>query len=133
MPGAEVVSTATITRASSVIKVVMPLRAESLNFLHGMHWAKRAALTKMHRTYAWAAMREADTAPRLLGPVVVTLTRVAPRELDTDNLTGGLKAIRDGIADWLGVPDNDPRVIWRYDQRKGEPKKYAVEVEVRPA
>lgn len=37
------------------------------------------------------------------------------------------------IADWLGVPDNDPRVQWRYDQRKGQPKEYAVEVEVRPA
>lgn len=126
-------STATITRSSSTITVSMPLRIESLNFLHGMHWAKRASLTKMHRTYAWAAMREADTAPRLMGPVVITLTRVAPRLIDTDNAIGGLKACRDGIADWLGVPDNDPRVTWLYDQRKGEPKKYAVEVVVRPA
>lgn len=126
-------STATITRASSIMTVRMPLRAESLNVIHGMHWSKRSALAKMHRTYAWAAMREADTAPRLMGPVVVTLTRIAPREIDSDNCIGGLKATRDGIADWLGVPDNDPRVQWRYDQRKGQPKEYAVEVEVRPS
>ena len=89
----------------------------------------------MHRTYACATMREASTPPRLLDPIVVTLTRIAPRLLDVgDNLSGGsLKSLRDGIADWLGVPDNDPRVTWLYDQRKGEPKKYAVEVEVRPA
>lgn len=126
-------STATITRASSTIKVSMPLRAESLNFLHGMHWAKRAALARMHRSYAALAMRQVAGVSQLTDPIVVTLTRVAPRDLDDDNLIGGLKACRDGVADWLGIADNDPRVTWLYDQRKGEPKRYAVEVEVKPA
>lgn len=58
----------------------------------------------------------AEAVPPL--PVVVTLTRVAPRALDDDNLAYSFKAIRDGVADGLGVRDNDPRVSWRYEQRK---------------
>lgn len=62
-------------------------------------------------------------------PCVVTLTRVAPSAgLDGDNLQGSLKAARDGVADWMKVDDRDPRVTWRYEQRRGRPKQYAVEI-----
>jgi hypothetical protein len=62
-------------------------------------------------------------------PLVVTLTRVAPSNgLDGDNLQGSLKACRDGVADWLGVDDRDPRVTWLYEQRRG--KEWSVEVHV---
>ena len=33
-----------------------------------------------------------------------------------------------GVADWLGINDNDPRVSWHYAQRKGAA--WGVEVEV---
>lgn len=53
--------------------------------------------------------------------LVVLLTRVAPRELDSDNLQGALKHVRDGVADALGVDDRDERVTWApCDQRKGK-------------
>lgn len=59
-------------------------------------------------------------------PCVVLLTRVAPSSgLDDDNLSGSLKAIRDAMAEWLGLDDRDPRVGWRYAQRRGP---WAVEV-----
>lgn len=112
-----------------MLTVTLPIRAESVNNLRE-HWRKRAARAKLHRTTAWAELRAADKGPRLLGPVVVMLTRVAPRTLDDDNLRGSLKACRDGVADWLGVPDNDPRVRWEYAQAKGAPKVYEVKVEV---
>lgn len=65
-------------------------------------------------------------------PATVKLTRVAPSNgLDDDNLRGALKSVRDGIADALGVDDRDPRVTWEYDQRRGKPREYAVEVEIR--
>lgn len=114
------------------ISVRLNIEAESVNNLRE-HWRKRAARAKLHRTVAWAELRRADLGPRLMGPVVVTLTRIAPRQLDGDNLQGALKATRDGVADWLGVPDNDPRVKWEYAQAKGEPKTYAVDVNVREA
>ena len=63
-------------------------------------------------------------------PLEVELVRVAPRSLDSDNLTSSLKAVRDGVADWLGVDDGDERVRWTYGQRKGKPREYLVEIGV---
>jgi hypothetical protein len=66
--------------------------------------------------------------------VTVTMARVAPRELDDDNLRGALKAVRDGIADAFGVNDRDPRVTWVYGQRRGStPRTYAVQVDIERA
>jgi hypothetical protein len=62
--------------------------------------------------------------------VVVTITRVSPRLLDDDNLRGALKAVRDGIADALGVDDRDERVRWRYRQIRGTVKYHAVDVSI---
>jgi hypothetical protein len=47
------------------------------------------------------------------------MTRLGPSAgLDSDNLAGALKAVRDGVADWLGIDDRDPRVAWVCDQRR---------------
>ena len=79
------------------------------------HWRVRAKRARLHRmtAYAWT--------PRFGLPCVVTMIRVGVRSLDSDNLQGALKATRDGVADRLGVPDNDPRIEWRYGQAKGTP------------
>lgn len=63
-------------------------------------------------------------------PVTVVMTRIAPRRLDGDNLQSGFKAVRDGVADWLGVDDGDARIDWQYGQRAGGPGVYKVEIEV---
>ena len=113
-----------------MIAVTLPIRAESVANLRE-HWTKKAARTKSHRIQAWAELRAADKEPRLIGPVTVTLTRIAPRPLDShDNLRSSLKACADGAADWLGVKDNDPRITWSYAQERGKPKTYAVRIEV---
>lgn len=112
-----------------MISVTMPIKAVSVANLRE-HWAKRAARTKNHRILAWGLLREADKGPRLLGACEVVMTRIAPRNLDDDNLRGALKAVRDGVADWLGVKDNDPRVRWQYAQARGKPNEYAVRVEI---
>jgi hypothetical protein len=63
--------------------------------------------------------------------LVVTLTRVSPRELDGhDNLRGALKHVVDSIARELAVDDRDPRVTWAYAQRRGKAREQAVLVEV---
>jgi crossover junction endodeoxyribonuclease RusA len=77
------------------------------------HWATKARRVKSHRQIARLM------CPYLPPPLVVTLTRIAPRSLDDDNLCAAMKATRDGIADRLGVTDNDPRVVWRYAQQRG--------------
>ena len=63
-------------------------------------------------------------------PLVITITRVGPRELDTDNLAASAKHIRDGIADWLGINDRLKLLRWEYAQERGAPKEYGVKVRV---
>jgi hypothetical protein len=70
----------------------------------------------------------AQEEPRL--PCTVKMTRVSAGKLDGDNLQSALKHVRDGIADWLGVDDGDPRISWEYDQRRGPEKWYSVEVDI---
>lgn len=53
--------------------------------------------------------------------LIVRMTRMAPRALDTDNLAAALKGHRDAVAARLRVDDASPLVEWRYAQAKGEP------------
>lgn len=104
----------------------IPIRTPSCANLRE-HWHARAKRAKGHRLAACACFPR-DRVPSF--PVVVTLTRVAPRPLDDDNLRGALKAVRDGIADALGVDDRDERVRWRYRQIRGAAKYHAVDVSI---
>lgn len=95
------------------------------------HWRSRAQRAKSHRMHAALALRIAGVAQAPKTAVIV-LTRVAPKKLDSDNLQGALKSVRDGVADWLQIDDGSDRLEWRYAQRRGAPKTYLVEVEVMP-
>lgn len=82
------------------------------------HWSKRAKRTKGQR----GAMAKAIKAWLVDGPrLVVVLTRVGKRELDSDNLAAALKGVRDGVADSLRIDDGSGLVEWQYRQRTGEP------------
>lgn len=94
------------------------------------HWRTRARRAKSQRHIGEltvkAALRSSGEVLRF--PVTVTITRIAPRVLDDDNLAGAAKSVRDGVADALGVDDRDPRVRWAVAQRKGKPREYGAEV-----
>jgi hypothetical protein len=51
-------------------------------------------------------------APRIL----VSLCGCGPRLLDSDNFIGGCKPLRDAIARWIGLDDNDSNIRWEYAQ-----------------
>lgn len=62
-------------------------------------------------------------------PLVVTLVRVSAGTLDTDNLCGSLKRVRDAVATWIGCGDSpDDPIEWRYDQRRGPRGQQSVEI-----
>jgi len=104
------------------------------------HWRERQRRAKAQRgaaaCYMWIfapELRDHFTRnPETAQPLRVTLTRIAPRALDSDNLAGSQKHVRDGIADGLGIDDRDPRVEWAYAQRRGASREYAVEVRIEP-
>lgn len=101
------------------------------------HWAAKAKRAKELRSIAFVAThanvdwREPGlfVAVRKRG-ATITLTRLAPRALDSDNLAASFKAVRDGIADSLGINDGDERIEWRYAQRKGKPREFGVQVTI---
>ncbi len=58
------------------------------------------------------------------GKLAVTFVRIGKKKLDSDNLTGAFKAIRDTTAGLLVVDDGHPGIDWRYPhdrQQVGSP------------
>jgi hypothetical protein len=89
------------------------------------NWRARYRRVKAERqTVAW--MLNGHTKPPT--PCTVRLNRVAPSAgVDDDNLAGALKAVRDQVAEWLGVDDKRSDVArYVYAQRRGP---WAVEIE----
>ena len=106
--------------------VIVPIKTVSEMNVR-CHWAQRAWRVKQHRLATFVM------TPAHKLPCVVTMTRLSPGELDDDNLRSAMKGARDGIADRLGVQDNDKRVEWRYEQEKCRRGDYGVRVEICPA
>lgn len=111
------------------MRFVFPLKLTgSLNSRE--HWAVRAKRVKRERAEtakAWKA---------LAGPVppgqrwIVTLTRISSRRVDSDNLAGRLKGVRDQVAAQLGIDDGSDSAEWHYEQRRSVGAVHAVEVRV---
>lgn len=106
------------------LSFVIPIQTESMSNAR-LHWAIKAKKVQAQRR---ATAYRTPPEVKALGPLlVVTLTRVSPRQLDDDNLRGALKGVRDQVASALGVDDRSRLVRWDYGQEKGEP---AVRVDV---
>lgn len=121
------------------LSALIPVRTVSeANQSRHEHWTHKRKRAKEHRDAAYFVLRSQEDGlmkvkHHLLdnGIVRIRLTRIAPRELDDDNLRSALKHVRDGVTDALGLSDDrDPRLIWEYGQTKGKPKQYAVEVQL---
>lgn len=107
----------------TIASFIVPIRTPSTANLRE-HWTERGRRNRRQKDAARLLCPRWDPNRPLL---VITLTRIGPRELDTDNLASALKAVRDGIAARLAVDDATPLIRWDYRQEKGEP---AVRVEV---
>lgn len=110
------------------IRVEVPMVLPSASNLRE-HWAARQRRVKAQRAATLLALKVAHRDSRAVRaspelPSVVTLTRVyggrGTRAFDDDNLRGAFKAVRDEVAAYFGVNDNDPRIEWRYAQAKGK-------------
>ncbi len=104
-------------------------------------WSRAAALAGSSKRKRLRAMAGLATAAALgvhravlsgkfTLRLVVTMTRVAPRPFDFDNMVAGFKPVRDGIADTFGLRDDHPRFVWQYQQRRGNPREYALEIQI---
>lgn len=100
------------------------------------HSARAKRVEKEHEMMRWALIgtREdgesnADLAHRLRESDEIRFVRIAPRELDSDNLASAFKAIRDATAKFIGFSDApEGGIEWTYRQEKSAAKHYAVQV-----
>jgi hypothetical protein len=111
------------------VTVTIPIHTVSEANAH-THWRARYKRAREQRDTVQIVLRATAAPPGL--PCAVTMTRIAPRALDDDNLVGALKHVRDGVADWLCINDRDSRVSWTCAQRRGAARQYAVEVAIVP-
>jgi len=115
------------------MRILLAIRTESEANLRE-NWHVKAKRVRMQRQITRVIVGQELIGSRgpweENGKHTVILTRIAPRPLDTDNLARSFKAIRDGIADALGIDDGSKRLTWNYAQEKGPPKRYAVRIEI---
>lgn len=104
-----------------MILVHLPIRTVSAMNTRE-HWGARSRRARQHRDLAHLSLaRHAKGLSKRYPRMVVTLCRVGIRQgLDGDNLQASLKAVRDGVADALGIDDGSDRIEWRYAQRRGD-------------
>ena len=117
------------------MKIKLPIKTVSEANLSREHWTKKHKRHKLQKEAIKLACSSRIT-PDLL-PWTIKLTRIAPRFLDShDNLPMAFKFILDSLASLLvpgkanGQADNDKRIQVRYDQIKGIPHEYAIEIEI---
>lgn len=104
----------------------IPIRTRSETNIRE-HWRARHRRRKEQRNLAALFTRQWLDEP-IPGPYRITLIRLAPRKLDSDNLASSAKAIRDGIADALGIDDGDEAHRWEYEQ--AQRREYGVGVRI---
>ena len=91
------------------------------------HWAKHDKSRKQQRGLAEIQTRNALRDVEAEFPICFRLIRYGPQDLDSDNLSASMKAVRDGICDAIGIDDKSDKLRWRHHQEKGS---YRVVVEV---
>ena len=103
------------------------------------HWSVRKRRAAEQRGVAELFARQASRSLAVPHGVVVTITRIAPRRMDSDGAVIAGKHVRDGVAAAFDVDDGSSWWTWGYDQRKPRKDeqglatgKYGVEVAIRP-
>jgi hypothetical protein len=98
------------------------------------HWAVRGKRFRKQAETLLAVWLAGGLPLRLdlTGRFVVTWTHVG-KKMDTDNLAGAFKGLRDYLAKLLGVDDGDERYRWEYQQRlETVPARCGVELSIVP-
>jgi hypothetical protein len=112
-----------------MISVSWPMELKNPQNMRG-HWAIKARMFKAQRAATALALRGHGLPCLPPSPLVVTMTRLAPRMLDSDGVVASFKAVRDEVAKWLCIDDGSDAVRWEYRQVQSKPASVKIEFEV---
>lgn len=111
-----------------------PIKIVSEGNIHENHWKAHARHKRQKALINAFLLRD---QPPITLPCKIYITRIAPRKLDAhDNLRFSLKWIVDALAAYVfpgkkaGRADDTDLIEWVYDQRKGLPKEYALQITI---
>jgi hypothetical protein len=108
---------------------IVPIKTPSGPNAREIWQVKAARVKKERQATAWML----KTVKRPAIPCSVNLTRLSAGTVDDDNLPSSLKAVRDQIAEWLGVDDRHRNIVrYVYHQRKVARGQFGVEVSFGP-
>lgn len=93
------------------------------------HWRKKHLRKKSQQNDFAMIWRSAK--PKFTPPVQVTFTRYSCKALDSDNLAGAFKHVRDQLAKELGIDDGSEQLKFIYRQEKIAKRQHYFEIEVR--
>lgn len=122
-----------------LVWVEIPIALPSAANIHA-HWRERQRRIKRQRMAVAIAFSSFTLTKGLKaaaaeladgGDLQVTLTRVAPRKLDSDNLQGAFKGVRDQVAATLDLDDGSEQWRWEYAQVAG-PQCIRIEIQSIP-
>lgn len=94
------------------------------------HWTVKNKRKKAQQAEIDAEFLKALNHRKIQLPCLVKFTRYGPRALDTDNLSGAFKGIRDSIAARIGVDDGSELIKFEYHQIPIRERTYGVKVEI---
>lgn len=110
------------------MKITLPgMRLRSLNELLRQYPKTRRRQSRKEKNDVGLMLLARVGLARPKPPLVVSLTRVGPVQLDADNAVASFKWVRDEVSRYLKIDDASPLIEWRYAQRVGE---YAVEIDI---
>lgn len=96
------------------------------------HWAVRRRRGLVQKAAALKALVALGPAVRdrfrAAEVVTVRFVRIGGKRLDSDNLVGGFKAIRDQLAKWLLVDDGSDRLRWEWPAQEAGEKGFRIEL-----
>lgn len=121
-----------------IVVVTWPIRVVSLsNLSQREHWTTKSKRARVQREkaalachYGFGFMGWRNVHVR--APLLVTLTRLAPRRLDRSNNVAALKHCQDGCADAIGIDDGSPLLDWDYQQERSKAYGVKITIERRP-
>ncbi len=97
------------------------------------HWTKAHQRHKLQKKKIKIALLV--DKPIITLPIHIKLTRIAPRQFDYDNLVSSFKYILDAICDYItpglkpGRADSVAGLKFSYNQDRGKPHEYAIQIE----
>lgn len=110
------------------LDMTLPIRLYSITNIRAWKVNNRHSKEQRAQIAAWLHGWAGLLASAL--PLSITITRIAPRDLDNDNLQASAKHVRDAIARIIGLDDRDPRITWETVLQERRPKTYAIRIQI---